>query len=136
MAVWAGGTGTAQAEGGSLDCRLTYTMEGWSVFYKTASGRGVVRCSDGSRLNVQISSRGGGITFGRSRILQGQGEFSGVYRIRDVLGGYAAAEAHAGAGRSGKAQVVTKGAISLALTGRGEGWDIGVWVGSFVLRER
>ncbi len=121
---------------GPLDCTLRFSMEGWSAFYTTAEGEGTVSCSNGARLQVRISSRGGGITFGKSRIDNGRGEFSGIYDIRDVLGGYAAAEAHAGAGRSTKAQVVTKGSVSLALTGTGSGWDIGVSIGSFVLSER
>ncbi|MDO5609187.1 MAG: hypothetical protein Q4G62_00135 [Pseudomonadota bacterium] len=120
----------------TLDCRLDFSMEGWSAFYKTGDGEGVVVCDDGSRLPVSIRTRGGGITFGVSRIEVGHGEFTGIYNIRDVLGGYAAAEAHAGAGRSTKAQVVTKGSVSLALTGKGTGWDIGVSIGSFVLSER
>ena len=127
--------GPARA-GGPLDCQLRFSMSGWSVFYKTAEGEGVVSCSNGARLPVRISSRGGGITFGKSRIDHGRGEFSGIYSIRDVLGGYAAAEAHAGAGKSSKAQVVTKGSVSLALAGTGSGWDIGVSVGNFVLSER
>ena len=125
----------ARAEG-PLDCELRFSMQGWSVFYKTAEGEGTVTCSNGERLPVRIVSRGGGITFGKSRIDNGRGEFSGIYNIRDVLGGYAAAEAHAGAGKSSKAQVVTKGSVSLALTGTGSGWDIGVSIGNFVLTER
>ena len=121
---------------GPLDCELRFNMQGWSAFYKTAEGEGTVTCSNGERLPVRITSRGGGITFGKSRIDNGRGEFSGIYNIRDVLGGYAAAEAHAGAGKSSKAQVVTKGSVSLALTGTGSGWDIGVSVGNFVLSER
>ena len=121
---------------GPLDCTLRFSMQGWSVFYKTAEGEGVVSCSNGERLPVKISSRGGAITFRKSRIDHGRGEFSGIYSIRDVLGGYAAAEAHAGAGKSSKAQVVTKGSVSLALAGTGSGWDIGVSVGNFVLSER
>lgn len=122
--------------GGPIECRLTYSMAGWSVFYKTAAGEGTVSCSDGQRLPVSISAKGGGLTFGKSRIDQGVGEFSGVYDIRDVLGGYASAEAHAGAGKSTKAQVVTKGSVSLALTGKGSGWDLGVSFGSFIIRSR
>lgn len=127
---------TQAEEGGVLECWLEYRLEGWSLFYKTAEGQGTVRCNDGSRLKVAIVSRGGGITFGKSRIHEGRGEFYGIYRIRDVLGRYAAAEVHAGAVRSARAQVVTKGTISLALTGRGTGWDLGVSIGSFVLQER
>lgn len=129
-------SGNVAAQGGPLDCTLTFSMEGWSAFYKTAEGEGIVSCSNGQRLPVRISSRGGGITFGKSRIDKGRGEFSGIFNIRDVLGGYAAAEAHAGAGRSSKAQVVTKGSVSLALAGMGSGWDIGVSIGNFVLSER
>lgn len=121
---------------GPLDCKLRFSMQGWSVFYKTAEGEGTVSCSNGQKLPVRIASRGGGITFGKSRIDRGRGEFSGIYNIRDVLGGYAAAEAHAGAGKSSKAQVVTKGSVSLALAGTGSGWDIGVSIGNFVLSER
>ena len=135
IALVAGFAAPARASG-PLDCTLRFSMEGWSVFYKTAEGEGMVSCSNGARLPVRISSRGGGITFGKSRIDDGRGEFSGIYDLREVLGGYAAAEAHAGAGRSTKAQVVTKGSVSLALTGTGSGWDIGVSLGSFVLSER
>lgn len=127
--------GVGRAEG-PLDCTLRFSMQGWSVFYKTAEGTGTVSCSNGQRLPVRITSRGGGITFGKSRIDNGRGDFSGIYSIRDVLGGYAAAEAHAGAGRSSKAQVVTKGSVSLALAGTGSGWDVGVSIGNFVLSER
>ena len=125
----------ARAEG-PLDCQLRFSMSSWSAFYKTGEGQVVVSCSNGQRLPVRITSRGGGITFGKSRIENGRGEFSGIYDIREVLGGYAAAEAHAGAGKSSKAQVVTKGSVSLALAGTGSGWDIGVSLGSFILSER
>jgi len=121
---------------GPIDCRLSYSMAGWSMFYKTAAGEGVVSCSDGQRLAVNISAKGGGLTFGKSRIDDGVGEFSGVYNIREVLGGYASAEAHAGAGKSTKAQVVTKGSVSLALVGKGSGWDLGVSFGSFFITAR
>lgn len=134
-AAWASVVSGAHAQG-PIDCRLTYTMAGWSVFYKTASGEGTVSCSNGERLPVRISAKGGGLTFGKSRIDDGVGEFSGVYNIRDVLGGYASAEAHAGAGRSTKAEVVTKGSVSLALVGKGSGWDLGVSFGSFVITAR
>ncbi|MBC7991481.1 MAG: hypothetical protein H7Y19_18135 [Luteimonas sp.] len=119
-----------------IDCQLRFTLAGWSAFYKTAAGEGTVSCDNGQSLPVKISAKGGGITFGKTRIDDGRGEFSEVYNIRDVIGGYATAEAHAGAGKSVKAQVVTKGAISLALTGKGHGWDLGVAFGSFVISER
>ena len=119
--------------GGPIECTLTFDLAGWSIFYKTASGAGTVSCDNGQRATVQISSKGGGLTVGKSRIREGRGEFSGVRDIEDVFGTYATAEAHAGAARSGKAQVMTKGDVSLALAGKGEGWDIGVAFGKFVI---
>lgn len=123
---------TAQAAG-PIDCTLSFDLSGWSIFYKTASGTGVVTCSNGQRAAVTIKSKGGGLTVGKSRIREGRGEFSGVRDIEDVFGTYATAEAHAGASRSTKAQVMTKGNVSLALAGKGEGWDVGVAFGKFVI---
>ena len=125
----------AQAAG-PIDCRLDFSVSGWSVFYKTSSGTGTVSCDNGQRLAVSISAKGGGLSFGKSRIDNGVGEFSGVNDISDVLGTYAAAEAHAGAVKSSKAQVMTKDDVSLALSGTGEGWDIGVALGNFVISRR
>lgn len=124
------------ASANTLDCRLEFTMSGWSVFYKRSSGDGTVRCTNGQTLRVHIVAHGGGLSFGKSRIENGVGSFAGVQHIRDVLGGYATAEAHAGAVRSAKAQIVTKGPVSLALSGTGHGWDIGVAFGSFVISQR
>jgi hypothetical protein len=118
---------------GQVDCALRFSMSGWSVFYKTASGAGTVSCDNGQRMAVRISAKGGGLSFGKSRIENGRGEFSGVHNIRDVLGTYATAEAHAGASKSAKAQAMTKGEVSLALAGTGSGWDIGVAFGKFVI---
>ena len=118
---------------GPVDCRLTFDLAGWSVFYKTTSGTGTVTCDNGQRMAVKIETRGGGLSVGKSKIENGVGEFSGVSDIQEVLGTYAAAEAHAGAAKSGSAQVVTKGDISLALAGTGEGWDVGVSFGAFTI---
>ena len=118
---------------GEVDCKLRFDLAGWSVFYKTASGEGTVSCDNGQRMAVRINAKGGGLSFGKSRIDNGRGEFSGVRDIRDVLGTYATAEAHAGAAKSAKAQAMTKGEVSLALAGTGAGWDIGVAFGKFVI---
>ncbi len=126
----------ATAHAGEVDCKLTFEMSGWSVFYKTASGTGVVRCDNGQSLAVKVSTKGGGLTFGKSRIENGTGEFSGVRDIREVLGSYATAEAHAGAVKSSKAQVMTKGEVSLALAGTRRGLDQGVAIGNFVIEAR
>lgn len=125
----------AQAAG-PIDCRLDFELSGWSLFYKTASGNGTVSCDNGQSLAVRIEARGGGLSFGKSKISNGVGEFSGVHDIGEVLGSYATAEAHAGAVRSSKAQAMTKGDVALALAGTGEGWDIGVAFGKFTISAR
>jgi hypothetical protein len=126
-----------EARAGELSCTLNYDMSGGGAFYKRSSGEGVVKCSDGKSLPVRIEAKGGGLTFGKSKIVDGIGKFSGVNDIRDVIGGYATAEANAGnSSNASKAQVVTKGSISLALTGKGTGWTLGVSFGSFIISER
>jgi len=125
-----------KASAGGVDCEMRFDLSGWSVFYKRSSGTGTITCNNGQSMRVRLEARGGGVSFGKSRIENGVGEFSGVDGIRELLGGYASAEAHAGAGRSAKGQVVTKGAVSLALSGTGKGWDIGIAFGSLVISER
>lgn len=120
----------------NTSCRLSFDMAGWSAFYKTASGTGSVSCDNGQRMGVKITAKGGGLTVGKSEIRGGRGDFSSVGNIRDVLGTYVAAEAHAGAVKSSKAQVMTKGPVSLALAGTGEGWDLGVAFGAFTIEPR
>lgn len=119
--------------GGPITCKMSFNLAGWSIFYKTATGNGVVTCDNGQRLSVHIRAKGGGLTVGKSEIENGTGEFSGVYNVNDVLGTYASSEAHAGASKSTKAMAMTKGSVSLALAGKGKGWDIGVAFGKFVI---
>ncbi len=126
----------APAPAGDVSFRHSFDMSGWSVLYKTASGTGHVRCSNGQAMAVRISAKGGGLTVGKSEIRGGRGEFSAVRDIRELLGTYAAAEAHAGAVKSSKAQAMTKGDVSLALAGTGEGWDLGVAFGAFTIKAR
>ncbi|WP_235577827.1 MULTISPECIES: hypothetical protein [unclassified Rhodanobacter] len=121
------------ARAGDVSCKMTFQLSGWSVFYKTAKGTGTVRCSNGQSLNVKLRAKGGGLTFGKTKISNGIGKFSGVTGVRDVLGSYADAEAHAGASKSAAAQVLTKGSVSLALSGKGEGWNLGVAFGAFII---
>lgn len=81
------------------------------------------------------SSKGGGITFGRSKIKDAIAKFTVVDSISDLFGSYAHGEAHAGAGKSAKASVVTKGDISLAIAGQGSGADVGVSLGKFTIEK-
>ena len=116
-----------------LDCKLTFSLSTWSVIYKHSAGSGTVTCKDGRSMRVSIAAAGAGLTVGKSRVDGGTGRFTDVHRISDVLGSYAQAEAHAGVVKSGTAQVLTKGTVSLALAGTGEGVDLGIDVGEFTL---
>ena len=119
-----------------LSCMMRFNLSGWSVFYKTADGTGTVSCNNGQHMAVALRARGGGLSFGRSDVTDGVGRFSGIFDIREVLGTYVNAEAHAGAITSNQAVAMTKGTVSLALTGRGRGWDIGVAFGKFEIIRR
>jgi hypothetical protein len=123
---------TAQAEA-DLGCKMKFSLTGWSLIYKRAEGSGVVTCADGTSIPVTISAKGGGLTVGKSHIDNGTGKFTEVHKIEDVLGTYAQGDASIGAVKSGTAQILTKGTVSLALAGAGEGVDIGVSFGGFTI---
>lgn len=123
---------TLPAQAGTI-CRMTFTLSGWSAFYKTSSGTGHIKCENGQRARVKVSTRGGGLTFGRSKISEGTGRFTEVASISELYGSYGQGEAHAGAGKSTEASVVTKGEVSLALTGKGTGVNVGVAFGKFTI---
>jgi hypothetical protein len=112
---------------------MTYNLKGWSAFYKTAAGGGTITCSNGQSARVNIMVEGGGITFGKSEIIAGTGLFTGARDIRELFGSYAQAEAHAGVVKSGDVQAMTKGEVSLALSGTGRGIDIGIAFGKFTI---
>jgi len=127
------GLPSAQAAEANLDCKLKFSLTGWSLVYKRAEGSGVVTCENGKSLPVKITANGGGLTVGKTHIDNGTGKFTDVHRIEDVLGTYAQGDASIAAGKAGTAQVLTKGNVSLALAGAGEGVDIGVSFGGFTL---
>jgi hypothetical protein len=114
-------------------CHLDFHLEGWSAFYKTARGGGKITCDNGQSAGITIRTRGGGVTFGAEKIVDGHGEFSSVSNIDELFGDYANAEAHAGMGESSDAQVVTKGTVSLALSGKGHGVNLGFAFGKFTI---
>jgi hypothetical protein len=125
-----------RAEGKGTLCRMTYTLKGWSAFYKTAKGEGTITCDNGQSMKVKVKASGGGITFGKSEIVGGTGKFTEAHSINDLLGGWAQSEAHAGAGKSADAQALTKGEVSLTLAGTGHGVDIGFAFGKFTIEKR
>ena len=116
-----------------LSCRLRFEMKGWSAIYKTATGTGTVSCSNGATMKVTLASKGLGLTAGKSSIDAGKGVIAGVRTIDDVLGSYVAADASAGAVKSVSAAVLTKGEVSLALSGKGRGWDVGIALSDFTI---
>ena len=131
-----GTAGSAQSQPRNLDCKLKFSLDSWSVIYKHADGAGEIFCEGMPPMPVRISARGAGLTVGKSHIEHGTGEFTDVRMMEDVLGDYAQAEAHAGAVKSGQAAVLTKGEVSLALAGHGEGIDLGVDVTKFTIKRR
>lgn len=120
----------AQAAEAPVKCHLTYSLAGWSAIYQHAEGHGSITCDNGQSGAVSISMHGGGLTAGKFRV-SGHGEISNVYGIKDVYGSYAQAGASAGVVRSGTAQVLTKGTTSIALSGTGEGINLGVAIDKF-----
>ncbi len=125
--------GNAAAAQPDLDCKLAFSLTGWSAIYEHANGHGMVTCANGQSMAVDITVRGGGLTAGKWRINDGKGKFTDVYHVNDVLGSYAQASANAGVVKSATAQVLTKGTVSLALAGHGQGVNLGVSGAKFTI---
>ena len=122
---------SSSAQADAITCELKYSMKGWSFVYRTSNGSGTITCSNGASVEVSLKARGGGLTVGKSEIVDGRGRFSEVANLSDLYGSYVAAEAHAGATKSAAAQAMTKGEVSLSLSGTGQGFDLGIAFGSF-----
>ena len=117
-------------------CELTFTLKGWSIVYKTASGSGVITCDNGQREDVKISARGGGLTAGKSQIIDAHGTFSQVTDIKELFGSYAEASATAAAGNTHEAHAMTKGSVSLTVTGKGTGMELGASLTKFTIKKK
>lgn len=120
----------ARAASPDINCRMDYHLTGWSLVYKHTTGTGVVTCDNGATMNVKLSARAIGATVGKWKIDNGVGRFSDVHDIHEVLGNYAQANANAAVVKAAEAQVLTKGNVSLALAGGGEGIALGVDIGT------
>jgi len=112
---------------------MRFNLTGWAAIYKHAEGNGTITCDNGESMHVNIIAVGGGLAAGKYRVEDGKGKFSDVSSLTELLGSYAQGEAQAGVVKSGTAQVLTKGTVSLALAGKGEGVDIGISFGKFTL---
>jgi hypothetical protein len=140
LALLAGAFGLAASAGAAEKsetvCRMHFSLEGWSIFYQTAKGTGTITCENGQSAEVTLDVKGGGITAGVTDIKDGIGRFSAVSDISELFGPYVKAEAHAGIEKSATAQVLTKGTVSLALSGVGEGVDLGIAFGRLTIEGR
>lgn len=120
---------------GQVDCEMKFNLTGWAAIYKHAEGRGTITCTNGRSFKVEIVAIGGGLTAGKYKVEGGTGKFSQVYDTGELFGSYAQGEANAGVVKSGIAQVLTKGNVSLALAGTGNGVNLGVSFGKFTIKQ-
>lgn len=118
---------------GKTECRLSFNLKSWSVFYKSGKGSGTIVCDNGQSSNVKIRSHGGGVSFGENEI-SGTGTFSKVKDLKELYGGYAESGAHAGASSSADSKAMWNGDILLTLNGTGKGWDLGFAFGKFTIK--
>lgn len=123
-----------QASKNTFKCKMNFVLSGWSAIYKTSSGHGTVTCSNGERVDVKLSAKGAGLSVGAYKINDGHGTFTGITNIKQIFGTYVKGTAHVGASKSTRAAVMTKNNVSLALTGTGNGWDIGVAITGFTVQ--
>jgi hypothetical protein len=117
-------------------CQLRYNMKEWSAIYKQGKGSGTITCSNGQSADVTLEAKGGGLTAGKGEVRDGHGKFSDVADISELFGTYASANASAGAGDSADAKAMTKGEVSLALSGKGTGVELGFAFGKFTITPR
>ena len=133
LLVWAGAIATVytaerpdkERNGRTMDCEMRFNLKGITAFYETAKGEGIITCSNGQMAKLSIRATGGGIVSGSFEIVDGTGKFSDPGTIGELFGSYVQAEVYAGTGKSAALQVLTKGRISLVLTGTGRGVDFG-----------
>jgi len=126
--------GTASADDSTLTkCTMQFELKSWSFIFKSGTGHGTITCDNGQSAKVKLKSTGGGLTAGKSRVRDGTGRFTEVGDISELFGSYAVAGAHAGAGQSADASVVTKGDISLTLVATGTGVELGIAAGKFTI---
>ncbi|WP_427500624.1 hypothetical protein ACQE3E_13095 [Methylomonas sp. MED-D] len=116
-------------------CSMTYHLSGFSLGYKQYDGLGEVTCRNGQKAQVALSSKSIGFTIGKSDI-EGEGHFTDVKDIKEIYGNYISLGNHFGFINSIDRQILTRGEISLALIGKGRGFDIGVTIGDLTIRRR
>jgi len=120
-------------KGRLVDCTMAFDLNNWSASNKSSKGKGTITCDNGQTTKVKIKAKSDGLTFGKSDIINGAGHFTGARGINELLGSYAQSGVHPGAGKSAAAQALTKGKISLVLSGTGQGVDLGSAFGKFTI---
>ncbi|HUP07125.1 MAG TPA: hypothetical protein VMU47_08230 [Caldimonas sp.] len=134
-AALVGATSAVGEAAPALDCTIRFQLDGWSETYERADGSGIVSCSDGSSMRVVIHARGAGVSIGKSKVDNGTGRLSHVRMPSDVFGSYMPADVYAPIVDAEKAQqVLTNGTVSLALAGKGDGYDLGIGIADFTIR--
>lgn len=121
----------ASAAGAETKCHMTFKTSGWAVIYKHIDGTGHVTCDNGQTANVRIHVRGAGLTAGKYSIDNGKGEFTKLKGLNEIYGTYVTAGANAGVVKSAEGLAMTKGEVSLAVSGTGRGFNLGVDVSGF-----
>lgn len=116
-----------------LDCEMRFSLKGWSALYKHSEGSGMITCNNGKSYPVNIVAVGGGLTVGKQEVDDGLAKFSEVNKVSELYGGWAQGEATAGLVKGGSAQVMTKGNVSMALSGVGGGVSLGISFGKFTI---
>ena len=122
-------------DAGKTDCEMRFNLTGWSAIYKHAEGSGMISCDNGMSYPVTITAVGGGLTVGKYKVEGGKAKFSDVATPTELFGDYAQGEANAAIVKGGTAQVLTKGDVSMALSGSGPGVDIGISFGKFTIAQ-
>lgn len=109
----------------SKSCSIKYNLTGWSFFYKTYKGTGIVSCTNGQSARVSLVLHGGGLTLGVGDIENAKGKFTGIKSIKDIYGTYFSIDVHAGFARAAEARTLFKGYIAGAGAGVGGGYNLG-----------
>jgi len=124
------------AYAGSTKCTLTFDLQEWAAMYESAKGSGKITCDNGQAADVTIRGKGGGLSVGKFKIKDGRGSFTEVSSIDEVFGKYVATERDAAAAKAADAWAMTKGKVSLALAGTGQGWELGFSVDEFIIEKK
>lgn len=112
-------------------CTLKFSSTQWSALYEQAEGAGTITCDDGTKMDVDITAKGLGLTAGKWKINHATGKFTHVSRLREVLGTYASLSANVGLVKAGTVQALTNGKVSLVIAGSGDGFDAGLTISQF-----